>query len=287
MQHKALVAVKQRAMTFSMVFAVVLAAAGIAITSTAVRTVPCQARADELVLPLLVSPFVANTTIFDATLISVKRLDLNVRFKRRNESTTSELTALDLGGRIARNGYRLIREHRGETFTWSLRYISTRLCNTQPPYSMDVAANSDYETDNRRIIATLPNETLYFVRESSLTSRLSSRVANYDTFQSTFPSFRRISGSGAWDRSDSYSIEVVTSSTITNDRGRTDVRLDVEAWSKAGKFQFWRIVVRTDNPNEQEIARAVFSSVKTEYAARGIGFGGIDVADLFEWCGIA
>ena len=287
MQHKALVSIKQRALTFSMVFAVVLAAAAITITSTAVRTVSCQARADELMLPILVSPFISNSTLFEATLVALKRRDLNIRFKRDNETLRRELAVLDFEGRLAKRGFRLVSEKRGEIFTWSLRYLSTRLCGTVPPLSMDAASNSDYETDNRRVVATLPNETVFFVRESSLTSRSAGRITDYDTFQSAFPSFRKVAGSGPWDRAEGYTVETIASRPITDSRGNTAVRLDFEKWSKLNKAQFWRIVVRTSNPNEQDSARAVFSLLKEEYSARGLGYGGLAPADLFDWCGIA
>jgi hypothetical protein len=289
MEHKVLETIKKRSITFTMVLAVVLAAAGIVIISSAVRETSCQARADELLMPILLASPSDNKTVFDATLAALKQLDLNVRFKKENK-TVKEITVLDAGGRLSSHGYRLVRELSAGVATWALRYISTQLCDTVPPISMDVASNSDYETESRRVIATLPNETRFFVRESTLSSHSADRIRDFDDFQSCFPGFRKRFGSGPWgqwDRPDSFLVETVSTRPVVNSNGGNVFHLSMESWAQTGRSLFWKITVRCTNPAAQDLAVAAFAVLKAEYESRGLLYFGLGSSDMMEWCGVA
>lgn len=290
METKSLEVIKRRAVTFSMVLAVVLAAAGIVITSMAVGESECQARADDLLLSILVRPG-DNKTVFAVTLDALRQMDLNMRFKRDNATFTREISVLDSKGRLASRGYRLVQERytvAGGAITWALRYISTQLCGTVPPISMDVVANTDYDTEGRRLVVSMPNASHFFVRETSLSSISASRILTFDDFQNCFPGFRKLSGEDLWDRSSVFVVQQVASRPVVNAHGGIVFHIDIESWTQdRSQNPFLRVVVRCSSTVQQDLAVATFGALKAEYESKGLLLDDLVATDLLEWSGLA
>jgi hypothetical protein len=296
MEQKVLDGIKRRSITFSMVLSVMLAAASIVAMTSASRETQCQARADHLEIPILVIPQLDNNkSFYTVTLTALKELELNVRFKKMNKTTIKEITALDSRHQLASRGYRLVREvidglgGQHQTVTWALRYISTKLCGTQPPAPMD-ALNSDYETSSRRVVATMPNGTRYFVRETSLSSsQTENRIHSFDDFQNCFPGFRSIStaADGVWDRMETFTVETISMRPVVNARDVPVFHLNVESWSQSGRLLLWKVTVRCPNPAQQDLALSAANLLRAKYTDSKMIFTGLRPSDFFEWSGVA
>jgi hypothetical protein len=273
-ERRTLELIQRRAITFLAVYFSVLLAAAILLIGLKSREVPCQEIAHELLLPIFISPTVEDSTLLPAVLEGLARSGLNAHLNHRPVNGSigfggSYISIDTPNGVLKSSNFQLMKQTsadgQNQREIVRVRYVSDDLCTALPPRLLDINHNVDRDVVVSKRIAELLDNHRMFYHETVLHSMFPVGLTKFSQLENLVPSFRdlRAEHGELLEERDAMTYAVVTNAPILASGAEVPISLVIEEWSTKAGRQFWKVLLRCNNPRWESLARSTLDALMT------------------------